>query len=72
MKNTLGNPNLLKGRMAAYGITQTELARKLYRSSNYVSQRVSKHEAFTTQDMYTIGEILAIPKEELLDFFPKL
>lgn len=39
-------------------------------SRSYVSSRMRGEQDWTTEEMYAIGDMFDIPREELLDYFP--
>lgn len=59
----------LKALMYELGITQLDIASQIGRGSSYVAKRMNKLASFTLADMCTIGTMLGIPRENLLDYF---
>lgn len=61
----------LQGRMFMEGITQSDLADLLGKSTTYVSNRMRGKHEWELEDLYRIAEIAAIPSDEILTFFPR-
>lgn len=61
--------NKLKGRMFERGITQTDIVKAIGRGVNYVCTRINGHKPWTIDEMEIIGELLEIPRDELIDYF---
>ncbi len=52
-------------------ITQADIAQKIGKSKAYVSLRMQGKYDFNLGDIYAIIEILKIPPEKVLEYFPK-
>ena len=61
--------NKLKGRMFERGITQTDIVKAIGRGVNYVCTSINGHKPWTIDEMEIIGELLEIPRDELIDYF---
>lgn len=61
----------LKTRMFEKEVDQAYIAQKLGRSKPYIGDRLKGKQPFSMDDVYTIIEILEIPQEEALTYFPK-
>ena len=51
------------------GVTQTDIVKAIGRGVNYVCTRINGHKPWTTDEMQIIGELLEIPRDELIDYF---
>lgn len=51
------------------GITQTDIVKAIGRGVNYVCTRINGHKPWTIDEMEIIGELLEIPRDELIDYF---
>lgn len=60
----------LRGRMAEVDITGEALAHYLGRCDNYVSARFNNKGCWSMDDAYKIMELLEIPFEEIITYFP--
>ena len=61
----------LKTLMFDQEVDQTYIAEKAGKSIGYISNRFQGKLPFSMDDVYTIIEILEIPQEEALTYFPK-
>lgn len=61
----------LKTLMFDKEVDQTYIAEKAGKSKGYISNRFQGKLPFSMDDVYTIIEILEIPQEEALTYFPK-
>ena len=62
---------LLRGRMAACGMTQEDLARRLKLSTNSVSRRMSGKEPWRLDECYDVLSMLDVPDKRIGEYFPK-
>lgn len=61
----------LRHLMMEMDVDQAWVAKTISRSTMYVSQRLRGLGDWTMGEMYAIGKLLRIPKEELITYFPE-
>lgn len=61
----------LRGVMAIYGDTQSDLARAIGRSTNYVSDRMTGRGEWTLEECYQLLHRYNVPPERLHVVFPR-
>jgi len=69
-----GNAELyakLRARIKEYGMDHEYLAKKLKMSSATLSRRMTEKRPWLITEIYTVKEILQLPKDRLHEYFPK-
>ena len=62
---------VLRGQMAAEGLTQADVARKLLVSPDTISNKMRGIYSWTQTEMYTLMDILNWPYDRMHELFPK-
>jgi transcriptional regulator with XRE-family HTH domain len=62
---------VLRGQMAAEGLTQADVARKLLVSPDTISNKMRGIYSWTLDEMYTLMDILNWPYGQMHELFPK-
>lgn len=60
----------LRGKMAEMDVTSTALANYLGRSSTYISAHMTHKYSWDVDEAYKILDLLKVPKEEIVEYFP--
>lgn len=60
----------LRGKMAEMDINCSALANYLGRSANYISWRFNNKFPWNIDEAYKILDLLEIPKEQIVEYFP--
>lgn len=63
------NTALLKSRMALSGVNQTQLAKALHRTDNWVSRAFNGKAEFRLDDIRILKEVLSLTPEQIDDIF---
>lgn len=61
----------LRGRIEEWGVDQRWLGMKLGKSVSYVNLRMVGKKSWTMEEAYQICDILCIPPENILEYFPR-
>jgi len=61
----------LRGRMKELGMEQYLFAKKLGRSTSYISHRMTGKHEWLLSEMYAALDILCVPYDQLGEYFPK-
>ena len=61
----------LRGRLEEWGVDQRWVGHKLGKSTSYVCQRMVGKKSWTMEEAYKLCDILQIPPENILDYFPR-
>jgi transcriptional regulator with XRE-family HTH domain len=62
---------VLRGQMAAEGLTQADVARKLLVSPDTISNKMRGIYSWTLDEMYTLMDIINWPYDRMHELFPK-
>lgn len=60
----------LRGKMAEMDINNTALANYIGRSSGYISTHLNNKYSWEIDVAYKILELLEVPKEQIVEYFP--
>lgn len=64
-------PDLLKGKIKAYHLTNAKVGECIGKSESYVRGRVKSPSRFELAEVYTLCELLEISYSEIPQYFPR-